>query len=497
MKKGTLIVLGAFAVLLGLVLATREPQVSVGVHKLELPKVDPAQITALELTGARNITLRKEASGWVVLDPSKPEVSFKADAGTVNTALEALRDAKQPDFVTDRAEKLAEYELDDAKGLKIKAVPTSGPAVELVLGKAAKSGGLYVRKPGSNDVFVHSGRLGWTLRREVKDWRNHRILSLKAEDLSQLVLKAKEGGSVTLKAGTNPGEWSVAEGTPVPAGFRLSTPLVQQLAQNFVSLHAQDFLEGDAASSAMRELSAAHDSVEAHFKDGKKVVLHLGPAPEAKESAAPVAARVEGDAQVYQLSQFTASQLRKQLADLRDLNLFRFDSQKVSRLKIQSGSQTVTVAKEGESWKVVEPRKLPDGFEFDPAQVGLQLSWLQGLTGARLIEGTVPDAKTGLASPTALVEVTVQGEPVHTLKLGKEAPTEADAPKELYARSTIDAFTYAVPERVRSRFALGLELFKRPPPPPPSFAGAGQTKGLESLPPELRRQLEAQLRAGQ
>lgn len=496
MKRGTLIVLGAFAVLLVLVLATREPQVSVGVHKLELPKVDPAQITALELTGARNITLRKEGSGWVVLDPSKPEAKFKADEGTVNSALEALRDAKPPDFVTDRAEKLAEYELDDAKGLKLQASTASGKAVEWVIGKAAKNGGVYVRKPGSNDVFAHSGRLGWTIRREVKDWRDHRVLSLKAEDVSQLVLKAREGETVTLKAGTNPGEWSVAEGTPVPAGFRLSTPLVQQFAQNLASLYAQDFLEGDAASNAIRQFSEAHDSVEAHLKNGKKVVVHLGPPPEAKENSAPVWVRVEGDAQVYQLAQFNASQLRKRLTDFRDLNLFHFDPQKVSQLKLQSGSQTVTVAKEGESWKVVEPKKLPDGFEFDPAQVGLQLAWLQGLAGSRLLEGTVPDAKTGLAAPTALVEVTVQGEPVQTLKLGKEAPTEADAPKELYARSTIDAFTYAVPDRVRSRFAQGLELFKKPSPPP-SFAGTGQMKGLESLPPEIRRQLEAQMRAGQ
>ncbi|MFY0522824.1 hypothetical protein ACN28I_06385 [Archangium gephyra] len=51
MKRGTLIALGAFAVLLVLVLATRERQVSVGVRKLELPKLDKAQVTALEAHG--------------------------------------------------------------------------------------------------------------------------------------------------------------------------------------------------------------------------------------------------------------------------------------------------------------------------------------------------------------------------------------------------------------------------------------------------------------
>jgi hypothetical protein len=240
----------------------------------------------------------------------------------------------------------------------------------------------------------------------------------------------------------------------------------------------------------------AHDSVEAQLKDGKKVVLHLGPKPEAQENSAPVALRVEGDAQVYQLPQFTASQLRKSLADFRDLSLFHFDPQKVTKLKIQAGGQTVAVAKEGEGWKVVEPKKLPAGFEFEPSQVGLQLSWLRSLSGVRLLEGPFPGGNTGLASPAALVELTVEGGPAQTLRLGKEVPVEAPAPKELYARSSIDSLTYAVPERMRTRLEQGLDLFKRPPPPP-SFAGAGQPQGLGSLPPEVRKQLEAQLRAGQ
>jgi len=128
--------------------------------------------------------------------------------------------------------------------------------------------------------------------------------------------------------------------------------------------------------------------------------------------------------------------------------------------------------------------------------VGTQLSWLRSLRGARLVEGALTDAQAGLATPAMLVELTVEGEPVQTLRLGKEAPGAANGAKELYARSSGDALTYAVSDAVRSRLAQGLELFKRRPPP--SFAGAAQPlQGLESLPPEIRRQLEAQLRTAQ
>src|SRR5690242_8445431 len=200
MKRGTLIALGAFAVLLVLVLATREPRVSVGVRKLALPKLDKAQVTALELSGARSATLRKEGGGWIVVDPSKPDTKYAADENLVTAALEALGEVKNPDFVTDRAERLTEYELDDAKGLKLKVIHGGGPAVELVLGKAARNGGVYLRKAGSNDVFAHQGRLDWTVRKEVKDWRKRQLVALAVEELSQLILRSRDGGSVTLKA---------------------------------------------------------------------------------------------------------------------------------------------------------------------------------------------------------------------------------------------------------------------------------------------------------
>ena len=493
MKKGTLIALGAFAVLLVLVLATHERQVSVGIRRLELPKLDKAQVTTVELTGARGATLRKEGEGWSVVDPGKPDTKYAADPNLVTAVVEALGEVKNPDFVTDRAEKLAEYELDDAKGLKLNVTRGDGPAVELVLGKTARNGGVYLRKAGSNDVFAHQGRLDWTVRKELKDWRKRQLVSLEVKDLSQLVLRSKEGESVTLKAGANPGEWSLAEGTRTPPGFRFSAQAAQQLAQQVASLYAQDFLEGTAAADSATGFADAHDTVEAQLEDGKKVVVHLGRQPEAKDGSATVAARVDGDAQVYGLPSYAASQLRKRLVDFRDLGLFRFEPQKVTKLKLQAGGTAVVVVKEGGAWKVAEPKKLPEGFELEPSQVDMQLGWLRGLQGTRLVEGQVTDTQAGLASPAALVEVTVEGEPVQTLRLGKEAPGAANGGKELYARSTLDALTYAVGEGVRTRLAQGLELFKRRAPPP-GFAGNGNIQGLESLPPEVRRQLEAQLR---
>ena len=56
-----------------------------------------------------------------------------------------MKDFHASDFVTEQEAKYAEYEVDDAKGTKMGLTTSSGPGWSLVFGKAAKSGGSYVR----------------------------------------------------------------------------------------------------------------------------------------------------------------------------------------------------------------------------------------------------------------------------------------------------------------------------------------------------------------
>ncbi|ADO76075.1 DUF4340 domain-containing protein [Stigmatella aurantiaca] len=493
MKKGTIIVLGVFAVLLVAVLATREDHVSVGVRKLELPKVDKEKATALELGGARSVRLEKDGAVWRVMDPKKPDPKYVAEESLVTSALDALGQVRNPDFVTGRAQTHAEYGLDEAQGLTLKVVQPGAPDFQLVLGKAAKNGGAYVRKAGTDEVFVARGWLEGALRKDVKDWRKRALLSLQVEDLTQLTLRSKEGEALTLNAGDKPGAWSVAEGTVLPPGFRFDPSLADQLARQLASLSAQDFLEGEAAADAATGLGGPHDTVEAKLKDGKSVTVHIAPAPAGQKDAA-VAARVDGDPQVYQLAAYSADALRKRLADLRDLHLFRFDPTKVTKLKLQTGTTVVQAARHGDQWQVIEPRPLPAGFDFESNQVESVLGWVGSLRAERVLDGAMTDAQLGVGKPSALIEVSLEGVAPQILRLGKEAPADAEGLKSVYARSTIDAQAYAVPEFVKTRLAQGLQLFKKPEMPP---GGPRQVGGLDQLPPELRKQLEAQMRARQ
>ena len=490
MKKGTIIVVGVFVTLLVAVLATREDEVSVGVRKFQPLGIQQPQVTALEVSGARTARVEKDGTAWRVLDPARPEQKYVADAAQVTHALTALSELRAPDFVTDRAEAHADHALDAAQGLTLKVTRVEGPPIELVLGKRSKSGGFYVRQAGANEVFAASGDLDAAVRKDVKAWRQHAILSLKPEEVTQLTLRSRDGAVVTFEAGASAGEWLMVEARPVPPVFRFDPALVEQVARRLASLRAQDFLEGDAAADAATGLGGAHDTVEATLKGGKAVVVHLAPAGGEGQG---VAARVEGDPQVYLLAPSSADALRKRATDLRDLHLFRIVPAQVTRLTLRAGPAPVQVVREGGQWKLREPKTPPAGFTFDPAQVEALLGWLGSLRASRLLDGMPTDAQMGVSTPGVLVELSIVGAPAQRLRLGRDAPPSGAGVKEVQARGSLDALAYAVPEDVKTRLAQGLQLFKTPEAPP----GLRQLQGLEQLPPELREQIEAQLRARQ
>ncbi len=94
MKKGTAIAIGIFAALLIAFFASRERQVSVGVRKLELPVVETDKVTAIEITGPKPASLKKEGAAWMVVDPKKPDQKHPADETQVNSMLDAYKEIK-------------------------------------------------------------------------------------------------------------------------------------------------------------------------------------------------------------------------------------------------------------------------------------------------------------------------------------------------------------------------------------------------------------------
>lgn len=466
MNKPTLAALAVFVVLLIAFVATREKEVSVGIQKFEAPALSSAAIEKVAITGANTATLERSANGWTVADPSSPGATFPADDGQVQSLLTALAELKAPDFVSDKAEKHAEYEVDSAKGTTVTAT-AAGKTFAVVLGKPSKSGGVYVRKADGAAVFASSTSLGGLAKRNVQAWRKKTITTAPMAEVTQVDVARADGEAYALKADEG-GAWTLASATP--PGFRFDATAGLRLVTQLTALTAQDFL------TAPPELAQAH-RFTLTLKDGKTVKVSLG-ATKRDDGTFPLV--VEGDAQPYAVASWVAEQLDKPLEGLRDLALLAFDPTKATRLTITVAGKKTVAANEGGVWKLVEPSTPPPGLDFDSNQVGSQLGRLRGLRAVKLAP-----ARAALGAVTTTIEILAEGKPV---KLVFGADTGSDS--QVYVKGNADDALYVIAGSEKAMWGSGPMLFNRPPPPP----DFGQMQGLEKLPPEIREKLLQQLR---
>jgi hypothetical protein len=460
MKKTTLGAVVAFGALLAIVMMTREKQVNEGVPKLTLAPLQ-GEVIGIELTGPTPASLKFENSTWTA-------GGHPADEAQVKQLTDALKDFHVTDFVTDNTAKHAEYEVDDAKGVKMTLTTTTGPGWSLVFGKAAKLGGTYVRDAKSNAVFTTKSPVAYQAKKGNSGWRKKNIATAAANDIAKVTVAQQESKLTIVREAE---AWKL-DPEP-PKGFRFDTNAAGRLVGAIVSMNATDFADAPVTPVA---------TIDVETKDGKKLAMKLG----AKTDKGMVPFSIDGDPQTYLIAQWSADQLLKKVEDMRDTTLLAFDAAKVNKVAISAGGKSTVLAKDGASWKIVEPKKPPAGFELDPGAVQSQLMRLHGIRGAKAVTD-VPEAKAGLGKPVASVELGLEGGGKQQLKFGSETPT-----KELYVKGSADNLLYAIGANEKASLEQGLELFKKRPPP-----DMNQIRGLEQLPPDVRRQLEAQMRQQQ
>ncbi len=469
MKKATLGAVAAFGVLLLALVATREKNVSVGIQKLELPAMTSASIESVTVTGANAAKLERSPNGWTVADPAKPDTKFPAEDSQVQALLTAIQDFKAPDFVTDKADKQAELEVTAEKGTTV-AVSGGGKSMTVVLGKASKSGGTYVRKSDGSSVFATQSGMSWQVKRNVTAWRKKTIATAATSEITQLDVTPAEGPGFSLKQAEG-GAWTLA--SAAPPGFRFDASAAMRLASQLSTLTAQDFL------------SAPGDYAKAHRfaltkKDGKSVSVTLAAS---KREDGTYALKVDGDAQEYLVPSFVAEQLGAGLAGLRDLSLMNFDVDKVTKLTISSGTTKTVVSKEAAGWKLIEPKTPPAGVSFEPSQVTAQLNRLKGSRAMK-----VAADKATLGAPSTTIEILVEKKPVK-LVFGADSGTAG----EVFVKGNADDLVYVASSGEKGSWGTGPQLFNKPAPPP----DFGNMQGLEQLPPEIRQKLMEQLRQQQ
>jgi hypothetical protein len=205
------ILAGALVVLIALSLLTSKARYSTtkggGFEPVLESKPDTGQIQTIKAwigeSPDSSIVLERSGDGWTI--PSR--YGWKAKSDLVQQLLDELSDLKG-EIRSSKAEVLPDYQIDDQKGLHVVAASTGGGELfHLIAGKSAAQGGSFVRREGSNDVFMTRSSLrstfgvwGDTPRPpDAKRWINLEVHKAERNDVDRIVLRSAAGEIVLQK----------------------------------------------------------------------------------------------------------------------------------------------------------------------------------------------------------------------------------------------------------------------------------------------------------
>lgn len=491
MKKSTLMIVAVFAVLCALVVWSQMQKPSKGITRISYGDLGTVDIDRLEISGPKPIKLHRENETWRV------ETGKAAEPNAVSRVLQAIPEIDSTDLVTESKDRFAELEVDDEKGIGVKAYSGKDLVADFVIGRSTPNGS-YVRT--GNSVYLVGRLYASTFSRDASSWLNRKLFSDKLADVTRVEIPFAKPPYVLVKQDN---VWKLEDPSMLPKHFRFDNKAAGSFVSSLLNTRAKDILDKDPGTEITKldEQAATLAFVieEKQGEDTKTIrrELRLGaevatPEAEAKDSkpSKAVYAQLVGSSDVVTLADYTAKRFYNKATDFRDKRLMEFDQTKVTGLSIRDGSLRLSLEKQGAEWKIGKSSEnIPEDFVLDPNAVTRRLSGIANATGTKVVEG-MSLAAAGLTSSSTKVVVTTEDGKKLSLVFGKK--TKEEERDMFYARGNADALVYLLTKWSRENLTGGLETFKKSETPPggmPNFDPAA----LSKLPPNVRAGLMKQL----
>ena len=234
MSKRKIILLTACVLLLGIYIAQLASSLRSSVKNKTLG-ADPDKLTIENASAV--IELAKSDDGWTV-----GERRYKADTNTVDALVNAVKNIRVLDTVAQAGSDAVDerYEIDKTNAIVVKAYKGNELVRTLTIGKASSTGSQsYLTLDGKKDIYLVSGTLRDTFKKDVAALRSK---SVYAVDTSDLTAVSESMGSTVLsivKSG-DPAAWTATGST---AG--VDAEKAASWAASLTRLNADSWLDDD------------------------------------------------------------------------------------------------------------------------------------------------------------------------------------------------------------------------------------------------------------
>ena len=356
--------------------------------------VEPADVAEVELKRTDStVKLKRADDGWQILEP----VHARGDRGAVDETVTSIVTARMDREIEAEPKALGDFGLDRPAAeatLKLK----DGKQIGLVLGAKSPTGvWVYAREAGKPAVFVVGDSVLRDTTRPVAEFRDKTVLAFEQKDVTGLELDMRDEKIALEQAD---GRWKVTKPRPLPADPDTVRDFLDKLRAARVKEFAADApksLEPFGLDKPVRL-----DVQTGREKDRATKTLLIGRADPAKKG---VYAMRPGESAVLLIPDETWTAVPKNLAVLRDKSVVGFDRDKVTKIEIESPKGTVTIAKDGDRWKITAPQALA----ADQVEAGAVLFKLRDLRAQAFLTDDASGIPRYLAKPTVRVNITEQG----------------------------------------------------------------------------------------
>jgi uncharacterized protein DUF4340 len=381
MRTRTLLTLALFGALLGVAFWVRRIPEK-GDRRSDRPgafaPIPAAEIAKVTIRNAgQTVVLRRgDKDAFRVAEP----VDYPADSYATKTMVEKLGKILFDEVVTDRPDKQAEFEVDDAKGTRVTVLDKSGKVrADFLVGKYV-NGTTMMRQVGRNQVFGAVGSLKFVFAKDAKGWRDKTILDFKREDAQRLEVETAAGRIVLKKKDET--TWEV-ESSPIPIA-NLDQAMPSQIVTSLAALKANDFADGAGPEAGLDKPEA---TLSVTLKDGNTRRILVG--AHKGEKGDDVYVRPPDGRQVFLLRKQTIERIARHPIEFRDKTVLSFKADDAVEIKITKGKGALTLVRNGGDWAT-----RPSG-EIDAAKVRTLVAALANLKASTLSDDAVAGKPTG------------------------------------------------------------------------------------------------------
>lgn len=366
-----------------------------------IPALDGKAIKRVTISehGKPPIVLERKENAWALTKP----VSYPADEHAARSLVEKLEKLELGDLITEQKSSHAEHEVDDRGGVKVTVSDGQNTLAELIIGKVL-DGFTMLRPAGKDHVFQAVGSLRAVFSKEVKLWRDRRILTFKADDARGLHVTT-QAGEIALARADAKTPWKVDKTTtPVDA---LDASVPRSLVSSLANFLAADFADGVTLAQAGLEPPAATIVVRLADKSDKRLLV-------GKQEQDGYWVKSGDTPQVFHIKRYAADSVLKRPIDFRDKTILSFkaaDLQQLAITHIKDGKPaTARLTRKGDAWHK-DGKALADQSKANGAAEALA-----ALSADRFAVHSADEL--GMAKPEWRLELQLKDRSHHVLTVG-------------------------------------------------------------------------------